>query len=169
MQRRSWGVDEVEAAQIGLFQMFLRPVVCVFVGVFADKYRISLWIIISFIAIIIGALIFALGWAVPGMKVMFVFSLVITAMGSFALRTLYFAIYEEAKIPLRITGTATGIVSVVGFTPDIFVGPMIGPLLDNYPGLLGFQYVFILLIIFSLVGMLAGFGIQNTITNRKYK
>ena len=48
-------------------------------------------------------------------------------------------------------------VSLVGYTPDIFSGPMLGYLLDNNPGELGFQYVFWVMAGFSLVGAIAAY------------
>ena len=68
------------------------------------------------------------------------------------MRSLYFAVMQKGKIPLILTGTAVGLVSLIGYTPDIFAGPVIGYLLDNSPGLKGFQQVFLMLAIFSLIG-----------------
>jgi hypothetical protein len=34
---------------------------------------------------------------------------------------------------LALTGTAVGLVSLTGYTPDIFAGPAMGYLLDNSP------------------------------------
>ena len=44
-----------------------------------------------------------------------------------------------------LTGTAVGVVSLIGYTPDIFIGPLMGYFLDEYPGALGHQCVFALL------------------------
>ena len=62
---------------------------------------------------------------------------------------------EKGEIPLLLTGTAVGVVSLIGYTPDIFIGPLMGYFLDEYPGALGHQCVFALLAVFSLVGFLA--------------
>ena len=58
------------------------------------------------------------------------------------------------SIPIVSTGTAVGIMSVVGFTPDVFMSPLMGYLLDNYPGVQGHQYVFLVLMGFSAAGLL---------------
>ena len=39
----------------------------------------------------------------------------------YALRGIYFALLEEAAIPSALTGTATGLISLVAYTPDVFV------------------------------------------------
>jgi sugar phosphate permease len=43
---------------------------------------------------------------------------------------------------LALTGTAVGLVSLQGYTPDIFAGPAMGYLLDNSQGEQGHQHVF---------------------------
>ena len=62
---------------------------------------------------------------------------------------------EAGRVPFGDTGSAVGIVSVVGYTPDIFMGPLMGILLDRWPGELGHQYVFAVLTFSALVGLMA--------------
>jgi MFS family permease len=81
-------------------------------------------------------------------------NLTLTAIGIYAVRAIYFAVMKEARVPLGLTGTAVGIVSFLGFTPDIFMGPWMGHLLDKYPGEPGHQYVFLLLSSFALIGLI---------------
>ena len=65
---------------------------------------------------------------------------------------------ERGKIPLVLTGTAVGLISLVGYTPDIFAGPAIGYLLENSPGAQGHQHVFWMLAMFSIIGGVAAFN-----------
>ena len=62
---------------------------------------------------------------------------------------------EEGRVPFHDTGSVVGIVSVVGYTPDIFMGPLMGILLDRWPGELGHQYFFAVLAMSALVGLMA--------------
>jgi len=71
----------------------------------------------------------------------------------YALRGVYFALTAEVGVPESRTGVAVGLVSVLGFTPDIFFAPLTGRLLDAYPGLPGLQRYFGLLAAFALFGM----------------
>ena len=61
---------------------------------------------------------------------------------------------QEGHIPLAVTGTAVGFISLIGYTPDIFMGPAMGYLLDNSPGETGHQHVFILLSVFAFIGLI---------------
>ena len=147
--------DHVQAANIGALQLYLRPLVCIIIALLVDYRRYIYWIIIGYILILIGSIIFAFGIIELNMNFVFFFSLVIVASGTYAVRALYFSIMQEGRIPLVITGTAVGLISVVGYTPDIWVSPIIGYFLDRYPGLLGHQYVFMILVLFSILGLLA--------------
>jgi len=144
--------DQVESATVGAFLLFIRPIIGVFIGVIADRTQITFWLIISFIISSIGALSFATGIISDSSTALFFVSILIVATGVYAARSLYFAVMEKGKIPLALTGTVVGLISIIGFTPDIFAGPIIGYLLDNSPGEEGHQYVFWMLTLFSVIG-----------------
>ncbi|WP_349664896.1 MFS transporter [Cellulophaga lytica] len=147
--------NEVKSAEIGTILLFIRPFIGILIGFIADKSKTTLWLIISFILSILGALLFASGIINPTSTTLFMASILITVTGVYAVRSLYFATMQEGHIPLLLTGTAVGLISIIGYTPDIFAGPLMGILLDNSPGELGHQHVFIMLAIFSFIGLVA--------------
>ncbi|MEZ5059325.1 MAG: MFS transporter [Saprospiraceae bacterium] len=150
--------DQVNAAKVGTSLLFMRPIIGVSVGFLADRSKTTFWLLISFILSFFGALIFASGFIEPDANALFFLSILILASGVYAARALYFAVMERGKIPVAITGTAVGLISLVGYTPDIFAGPLIGVLLDNNPGETGHQMVFLMLSGFALVGGIAAWG-----------
>ena len=147
--------DQIDAAEVGAVQLYLRPVVCIIIGLLADKTKNMFWIIFGFIIMLIGALIFSSGLIQPEMNFIFFFSLIVLAVGTYSIRALYFAVLKEANVPFALTGTAVGLISVVGYSPDIFAGPIMGYLLDTYPGVVGHQYVYLMLVVFSVIGLIA--------------
>ena len=149
--------NEVDAAKVGAFQMYLRPVVCVLVGILADKTKTSLWLIVGFVLMGLGAMLFVSGSITSAWPWLFILSMVVVLIGTYGLRSLYFSAFHEGKIPLAFTGTAVGVVSVLGYTPDIFMGPLMGILLDSFPGIKGHQLVFLVLAIFSALGCWAAY------------
>ena len=76
-------------------------------------------------------------------------------MAVFSLRAVYFALLEEAQLPLAFTGTAVGVVSVIGYSPDVFVGLVSGGLLDAYPGAEGHRYFLYFLAAAGVLGAVA--------------
>lgn len=150
-------LNQVESAQVGTFLLFVRPVVGVLIGVLADRSRPSLWLFISFIIAFFGSVLFATGLVENVSYLVFLLSILVVAIGVYAARALYFAVMQSGKIPLIFTGTAVGLISLVGYTPDIFAGPAMGYLLDASPGLEGHQHVFWMLAVFSFIGGIAAF------------
>jgi MFS family permease len=147
--------DQIESAEVGALQLYLRPIVCIAIGLLADRTKNMFWIIFGFVTMLIGALIFSFGIIKPDMNFIFFLSLVILAVGTYSIRALYFAVLKEANVAFALTGTAVGIISVVGYSPDIFAGPIMGYLLDENPGIIGHQYVYFMLVIFSIIGLIA--------------
>ena len=90
-----------------------------------------------------------------------------TLIGVYGIRGIYFALMKESAVPLAATGTAVGIMSVVGFTPDVFMSPVMGYLLDTYPGAQGHQYVFLVLAGFSIVGLFISVMFRNYVDRIK--
>ena len=147
--------DQVESAKVGTFLLFIRPVIGVAIGILADRSQITFWLLISFIVSFLGALLFATGIISDSKTVLFFISILIVAAGVYAARSLYFAVMQRGQIPLVLTGTAVGLISLIGYTPDIFASPAMGYLLDNSPGKTGHQHVFWMLALFSFIGGIA--------------
>jgi len=156
--------DQVESAKVGTLLQFLRPVTGIVFGLIADRLKITWLLVVSFVLTLIGGLLFASGIIAPTTTLLFFTSVVVIAAGVYATRALYFGVMQVGKIPLTLTGTAVGLISLIGYTPDVFAGPAYGMLLDAHPGQeLGHQHVFWMLSVFALIGGIAAF-----IYHRKY-
>ena len=149
--------DKIEAAKVGTYLLYMRPVIGVVIGLLADRTRATLWIVIGFLLMTLTSLIFALGIINDNTALLFILSIGIMAIGVYSARVLYFATLEEAKIPLAVTGTAIGFISVIGYTPDIFTGLINGYFLDKYNEVIGHQIVFAIMFGFALVGLIASY------------
>jgi sugar phosphate permease len=161
------GYNQSDAAAIGSNLLGIRVIIGIAIGFLADKTRSSFVMILSFAITIMGSFIFASGLIDPNTTLLFWFTIITVATGVYAFRTLYFSAIQEGEIPLAVTGTAVGLISLIGYTPDIFMGPVIGVLLDNSPGEQGFQYLFLMLAIVSIVGWIASFAFYHTNTNKQ--
>jgi hypothetical protein len=61
---------------------------------------------------------------------------------------------EENNVPPFLTGAVAGTVSFVGFTPEIFFGPITGRILDANPGVVGHQNYFLFLAFVAVLGVI---------------
>ncbi len=155
LARDALGFDEVAASAVGTLSFWIRAVAAVGAGYLGDRVDASRVIAWGFVILMAGGLLIASGWLFPGVAWMLITTIVATSVGVYALRGVYFALLAEGAVPLAYTGSAIGVVSVVGFTPDVFMGPLMGVLLDNSPGVLGHQHVFASVAVFASVGLMA--------------
>ncbi len=147
--------DEVAAAGVGTMALWMRPVFAVMAGVFADRFDGTKVIIVCFVLMTFGGILIFLG-IFDNITGFVLITLTSILAGVYGIRGIYFAVMQEARIPLFLSGTAVGIMSFVGFTPEIFMSPLMGYLLDEYPGARGHQYVFLVLSFFGFLGLIVG-------------
>ncbi len=153
--------DEIDAAKVGAYQQYLRPLACISIALFADKSGNINVIIGGFIIMLIGAILFSTGVIVAGLNSLFILSLMIVAIGTYTIRGLYFSILRNGNISISLIGTAIGLVSIIGYTPDIFATPLYGYLLDTYEGIKGHQFIYLILALSSLIGILISFEFKK--------
>lgn len=155
LARDAYGYDDVKAAKIGSVSYWVRPVIAIVAGYLADVTRSSFIIIIGFIITLAGSILIALNLWSSVQFTLLALTIIFISTGIYSLRGIYFALVAESNIPLSITGTAVGVISVVGYLPDIFMGPLMGYLLDSSPGFTGHKHVFMVLAGFSIIGLCA--------------
>jgi len=67
----------------------------------------------------------------------------------YVIRSVYFAVIDDANIPVDKTGRVSGFVSFLGYTPDIFMYVMIGNWMDTHAGKAGFNMMFVYAIVMA--------------------
>jgi len=149
------GMNEVDGARFATWGAYIRPFAAIAAGLVADRFDAARSIGVAFAIL---ALAYApLTWLVPdasGANLIYA-SIFISFFGVFAIRGIYFALLEENKTPKHVTGAAVGLMSVIGFTPDFFFGPISGRILDASPGVGGHQHYFLFLAGIMLAGFMA--------------
>lgn len=61
---------------------------------------------------------------------------------TYAVRGRYWSVLERCDVPPRVTGLAIGIVSLLGYSPDVFLPLLNGWLTTAYPGMHGYPFYF---------------------------
>jgi MFS family permease len=137
------GWTDLEAAEWFSATSYLRPLAAVAAGWWADRWT-SRRVVMA---------LFALGaaaWAAlaAGVAAWWMGTLVVTIVAVYALRGVYFALLEETQVERAQTGFAVGVISLVGYTPDVFFAPVAGRLLDAG----GLRWIFLALAAVALAG-----------------
>jgi len=157
----AWGYDEVEAARLVTSTTWLRPLVCIGAGMLGDRVRATTVLPLAFGLLAGGQLVRWLAPAGAGLSALLFVDALVIATAVFALRAVYFALLYEARIPLHVTGTAVGVVSLVGFLPELFVNALGGALVDAAPGALGHQRFA------AFLAAMAGLGLGASLVFRR--
>ena len=147
----------------------MRPIAALGAGLLGDRFNVSRMTMTAFIILLISDLFFAMTTPILGTASILLGNTLLGAAAFFALRGLYFALFEEARVPAAMTGTAVGFVSLIGYTPDIFVNFVAGVLIDRSPGLTGHQHFFWFLSGFAFVGVVASFCLMRLLHSAEQK
>jgi len=146
-------IDELTSAKYMSNAAYLRPLGAVAAGFIADRFTTKKVIISLFGLLTICYLLLLLFSAETISRVLILINLGFTVLVVFALRGVYFAFSEETRVPKQLTGTTIGLVSLVGFTPDIFFNSVAGRIIDASPGKDGYFHFYLLLMIFAFAGL----------------
>ena len=156
-------LGEVGGGAIGAGKYWVTPFAAIAAGFYADKIGPAKAILGFCIIMAAGFLIFTLIPGSPALLPYLIINVAILTAAVYALRGTYFSLLEQSSVPLAFTGTATGIISVIAYTPDIFMPTLGGIILDAYPGASGYQYLFLIVSFFSLIGLIAAYVIYQKI------
>ncbi|HAU5562754.1 TPA: MFS transporter [Serratia fonticola] len=151
LRTSDYGVTAALAAFITAGKMWMRPIGGIGGGWLADK--------ISRAGVLCGVLICgALGVTglillpsgIPhGALIAFV---LLVGMFAYAVRGLYWALLDRCDIPPHCTGLAIGLVSVIGYSPDIYLPLLSGYLTQHFPGATGYRFFFAYIVFITLCG-----------------
>jgi nitrate/nitrite transporter NarK len=141
------------AAALSVGKLWMKPIAALGAGIIADKLGIAKTIAFLFVVLFASFTLFALLPGLPSLLPVMIANVAVASLAIFAMRGIYFALLEEGGIPVVVTGTAAGIISVVGFTPDIFMPLLGGVLLDRFPGPDGYRYFFLTVAGICLIGL----------------
>ncbi|MEM1246160.1 MAG: MFS transporter [Acidobacteriota bacterium] len=147
------GMDEVAGANLSANATYIRPVACIAAGLLADRFTGGRTLAAVFAAMAAVYTIFVFAETMGAVRNLLFANVFVAFFGVFAMRGVYFALLEETATPPRITGTAVGLISVVGYTPDIFFAAVTGRILDASPGLAGHQNFFLFLVGVMVLGV----------------
>jgi len=155
------------AAALSVGKLWMKPIAALSAGFISDKFGIAKSVAFLFVVLIASFTLFALMPGTPSLLAVMVVNVAVASLAVFAMRGIYFALLEEGGIPLVVTGTATGIISVIGYTPDIFMPLLGGVLLDRYPGPEGYRLFFLTVAGICTIGLVATMLLYRIIAARE--
>ncbi|NBF06019.1 MFS transporter [Pseudomonas sp. Fl5BN2] len=162
------GMTAVMAGTITTIKLWMRPLGGIGGGWLGDRYsNISVLIFALLLATlgIVGLILFP----ALGSLGLLIATVIFIGLMTYAIRGLYWAILDTCQIPLRITGLAIGIVSVVGYLPDTFIPLINGYLTEHFPGALGYRLYFGYIAAVGALGTLAAIALRARVNRSTLK
>ena len=151
------GMNEVDAAKVFSYGSLIRPIAAIAAGIIADRWISSRVILVMFSCLTLIFALLAMSDTMLLYPAVVLLNIYITFFLVFAIRGIYFAVVQETKVNSNVTGTAAGVISFIGFTPDIFFGSISGRILDANPGVVGHQNYFLFLTVIAFFGIVIPF------------
>ena len=149
-----WGFSIENATYFAVLIQFTRPITVVLIGWIADQFLPSKVILPCFICMAIASFSIGVGGFENNYFALSFCIFILMALATYSMRGLYFALLEEIKTPLQLTGTLVGIISLIGFTPDIFMSLFTGHILGENPSVSEYKQLFSLFTLFPIIGLI---------------
>ena len=88
-------------------------------------------------------------------------------LATYAIRGIFWATLDSCEIPTRIKGLAIGVISLIGYSPDIYLPLINGFLLERYPGKPGYSMYFSGIVFMGLLGTLSAWRLNIIVSRRE--
>jgi MFS family permease len=159
------GLTVVMAGTITTLKLWMRPIGGIGGGFLGDRYsKVSVLVIALFLAALsLLGLMAAPRIASPVLLVVLVLFIGIL---TYAIRGLYWSLLDRCNIPLETMGLAIGLISVLGYSPDVFLPLINGYLTQNFPGVFGYQLYFGYVAGMAVLGGFAGLALRNMLKRK---
>ena len=148
------GMHEIDAARLAAYMAYVRPVACVVAGLVADRFDSARSILVMFVIMVASYSTLAVVTPESTTLGIIYANLFVTIFAVFALRGIYYALLEETRTPKHLTGASVAVIAFVGYTPEIFFGPITGRILDANPGVQGHLNYFAFLTAAAVLGII---------------
>ena len=134
-----YGLSATMGSTLGGIRYLLQGLGGILGGFLADKLRSRIKVVGGGAALL--AVSFILYILLPvnvGMVMAVIVNFLMGLIFIYAVRSQYFAIHEDAGIPMALSGRVSGIASALGYAPDLFMYTLVGSWMDKY-GAAGFK------------------------------
>ncbi|KVN00537.1 MFS transporter [Burkholderia diffusa] len=137
----NFGLTATAAGFITTLKLWMRPVGGIgggFLGDRVSKVSVLFWALLLAALSLVGLI------AAPphSPQAMLVVLVLFIGILTYAIRGLYWSLLDDCRVPARCAGLAIGLISVLGYSPDVFVPLINGYVTQTWPGAHGYQLYF---------------------------
>ncbi|MGH8782118.1 MFS transporter [Paraburkholderia sp.] len=141
LQQGDLHLSVVAAGVVTTAKLWMRPLGGIGGGYLGDRFSNVRVLIVAMFAAVLGLVALIVLPAARSVGLLAVVVLFVGAM-TYAIRGLYWTLLDYCALPMRITGLAIGLVSLIGYSSDIFLPLVNGYVTQHFAGLMGYQIYF---------------------------
>jgi len=145
-----FGMAAAAGAFVTIAAQYVRPIASFGGGIFADRLGRSKVMYVTFSLMAVGTLLMVVMGNMS--STLFIVLCILIYAGMYGGYSLVFSMMEEGGVPIRVAGTAIGLVCTLGYLPEVIVPFASGKLLDTF-GETGYRYMFIAITIIMVIGI----------------
>ena len=158
------GVAMIGGTIVTIMADYIRPFASVGGGILADRLGRPRIMTIGFAIMAAGTFAIAL---FPSMSVpVFVLLCAVVYVGMYCNYGIVFSLMEDGGIPMEVSGTAIGLISTIGYLPEVFCPFLAGVVLDTYSEA-GYKYYFLAMGVIMLIGIVGIMIWNRSVKNQK--
>ncbi len=154
-----FGMSAVAVGSITVAKLWMRPIGAAtagFAGDFLDREKVLALLLFAATLALVGMALLpptAAGALMLGV-------VLLVGILTYAVRGIYWATLDSCKVPARIKGLAIGVISLIGYSPDIYLPLINAELLELYPGRTGYTIYFLGIAAMGVVGTVAAWRLK---------
>ena len=154
--QQNFGLTAVAVGTITVAKLWMRPIGGITAGFIADWSSPEKVLSILLIAASLSLGIMAF---LPTNSAVIFMILVVLLIGflTYGVRGVYWATLDGCNIPNQSKGLAIGVISMIGYFPEFYLPLISAPLLEQYPGVLGYQIYYLIISGFGFIGAYAAY------------
>lgn len=160
-----YGMSATTAATLGGIRYLVQGLGGIVAGFLADRLSRGKVIIGGSIGMALSFILYVFIPVQGGLLGAIIFNFFFGLFFIYAVRSQYFAIHDDAGIPLRLSGRVSGITSALGYAPDLFMYTMVGNWMDSY-GHTGYNMTWIYAVVMAILCAVLTFILTKTVKTK---
>ena len=154
--QQNFGLTAVAVGTITVAKLWTRPIGGIAAGFIGDwsnpEKVLSILLVLASISLAMMAFL-------PTTSASIVMLMVVLLVGllTYGVRGLYWATLGGCNVPNKIKGLAIGMISMIGYFPEMYLPLISAPLLEQYPGGLGYKIYYLIISACGLLGAYAAY------------
>lgn len=160
-----YGMTAVTVGSITVAKLWMRPIGAIAAGFVGDRFnleKVLAGLMLGGSAALAALIVLPLNVS-AGILLAVV---MLVGFMTYAIRGIFWATLDSCGISVRIKGLAIGVISLIGYSPDIYLPWINGVLLERYPGKPGYSIYFGGIVLFGLLGTLSAWRLHIIASKR---